>query len=65
MPTQHDGDVCEIAALARMQEDFQSKALGTSQLKPRFDDVPPQDTQAHYEKKGLPMMLCFQVYYYF
>ena len=58
MPTQRDRD-------AFAQEAFQSKALRTSQLKPRFDAVPPQVTQANYEKKSLPMMLCFQAYYHF
>ena len=70
MPTQRDGDAFARGPLFRTQEAFSSKPLGTSQLKPRFDAVPPQANQAHYENenpakrgmKGLLMMLCFQVY---
>ena len=67
MLTHRDSDIDAFARgpLFCKQEAFQNKALRTSHLKPRFDAVPPQVAQAHYEKKGLPMMLCFQVYYHF
>lgn len=37
----------------RTPEAFQGKALGTNQLKPRFDGVIPQVAQAHCENSIL------------